>query len=140
MARTIDSTIKELDRAVAAEAAIRRELDKLKSETTVNDRALIGLREIEREVETQRTIYESFLRRARETGQQERLDTTNMRVISPATPPLGRTFPPSPKVLLPAAFLLGLLGGAVLAILRPLGRRRRGTLMLAMTPARGRAS
>jgi uncharacterized protein involved in exopolysaccharide biosynthesis len=135
-ARIIDSTVKELDRAVAAENAIRRELDKLKSETTVNDRALIGLREIEREVETQRTIYESFLRRARETGQQERLDTTNMRVISPATPPLGRTFPPSPKVLLPLAFLLGALAGAALAILLPYRRRRSGPLMLAVAKGR----
>ena len=116
--RIIDSTNRELDRAVASEAAIRKELDRVKSETTVNDRALIGQRELERGVETARAIYETFLRRARETGQQERLDTTNMRVISAATPPLGRTWPPSPKLVLPAALLLGLLAGAALAVLR----------------------
>lgn len=138
--RTIDSTIKELDRAVAAENAIRRELEKLKGETTVNDRALIGLREIEREVETQRTIYESFLRRARETGQQERLDTTNMRVISPATPPLARTFPPSPKVLLPLALILGLLAGIALAILLPMRRGGSSALALTLAPGVRRAS
>lgn len=117
--RIIDSTVKELDRAVAGEAAILRELEKLKRETTTNERALIGLRELERDVDVQRTIYEAFLKRARETGQQERLDTTNIRVISPATPPLGRSWPPSPKMLLPLALLLGLAAGAGLAILRP---------------------
>lgn len=137
-ARTIESTIKELDRAIAAENAIRREIDKLKSETTVNERALIGLRDLERDVETQRAIYESFLRRSRETSQQERLDTTNMRVISPATPPLGRTFPPSPRVLLPLGLLLGLLAGCALAMLRPIRGRRDGTLMLAIAPGHGR--
>lgn len=139
-ARIIDSTVKELDRAIATENAFRRELEKLKSETTVNDRALIGLREIEREVETQRTIYESFLRRARETGQQERLDTTNVRVISPATPPLGRSFPPSPKVLLPIALILGLLAGAGLAILLPMRRRRGRAVVLAVAPSTRQAS
>ncbi len=117
--RIIDSTVKELDRAVAGEAAIQRELDKLKRETTTNDRALIGLRELERDVDVQRTVYEAFLKRARETGQQERLDSTNIRVISAATPPLGRSWPPSPKMLLPVALLLGLLAGAALAVLRP---------------------
>ena len=117
--RIIDSTLKELDRAVAAETAIRRELERLKGETTTNDRALIGQRELERDVDAQRTIYEAFLRRARETSEQERLDTTNMRVISAATPPLGRSWPPSPWMLLPPGFLLGLLGGAGFALLRP---------------------
>ncbi len=135
-ARIIDSTIKELDRAVAAEAAIRRELDRLKSETALNDRALIGVRELERDVEAQRTVYESYLRRTRETGQQGRLDTTNMRVISAATPPLGRSWPPSPKLMLPVALLLGLFLGTALALLLPAKRRvERSPVLVAVPPA-----
>ena len=40
------------------------------------------LRELERDVVASRAVYESFLVRARETGEQERLDTKNIRVIS----------------------------------------------------------
>lgn len=116
--RIIESTTRELDRAVAAETAIKTELDRLKRQTTVNDRALIGQRELERDVESQRAVYEAFLKRARETGQQERLDTTNIRVISAATAPIGRSWPPSPKTVLPAALLFGLLLGAALAVWR----------------------
>lgn len=126
--RIIESTIKEYDRASTYEKTIRRDIDGLKRETERNNRDLIVLRDLERNVETQRTIYESFLKRSRETGEQERLDTTNMRIISAATPPLGRSWPPSPKVVLPVALLFGLgLGAALVAyggILRSLLRRR----------------
>ena len=124
--RVIDSTLKEADRAAATEDALRRQVERLKGETTASDRALITLRELERDVEAQRTLYESFLRRARETGQQERLDSINMRVISPATPPLGRSWPPSPRVVLPLALVLGLLLGAGSAVLWPVRPDERG--------------
>ena len=53
------------------------------------------LRELERDVQASRAVYESFLVRARETGEQERLDTKNIRVISRAELPQRRSFPPS---------------------------------------------
>jgi uncharacterized protein involved in exopolysaccharide biosynthesis len=73
------------------------------------------LRELEREVDASRAVYESFLVRARETREQERLDTVNVRVLSDAQPPLDRSWPPRRLVLLLAALAAGLLGGVGLA-------------------------
>ncbi|MEL6062788.1 MULTISPECIES: GumC family protein [unclassified Methylobacterium] len=124
--RIIDTTQKDYDRAAASEAAIRANLDRVKTETASSDRAYVGLRELERTLEARRGVYEAYLKRAREASEQERLDTTNVRIISAATPARQRTFPPSPKIVLPLALVLGLLmgGGIALALGADSDRRR----------------
>jgi uncharacterized protein involved in exopolysaccharide biosynthesis len=120
--RIIETSQKDYDRAAASEAAIRKSLDRVKDETAGNDRANVGLRELERELDARRAVYETFLKRARETSEQERLNSSNLRVISAATPARVRAWPPSPKVVLPLALILGLAVGAGLVLLR--GARR----------------
>ena len=66
------------------------------------------LRELEREVEASRAVYQAFLTRARETGEQQSIDNTNARVISKATPPRDKSWPP--RLLLLAVALVGGLG------------------------------
>ncbi|MFD0937777.1 Wzz/FepE/Etk N-terminal domain-containing protein, partial [Methylobacterium trifolii] len=107
--RIIETTQKDYDRAAASEAAIRKSLDRVKSETVTSDRAYVGLRELERTLESRRGVYEAYLRRAREASEQERLNSTNVRIISSATPARQRTWPPSPKVAVPLALALGWL-------------------------------
>jgi uncharacterized protein involved in exopolysaccharide biosynthesis/Mrp family chromosome partitioning ATPase len=81
--------------------------------------ALVGLRELERNVEVSRAVYQSFLMRARQTGEQVTLDRTNARVISAATPPASRSWPP--RVLLIGLSLVAGLGiGTGLALTRDL--------------------
>ncbi len=124
--RIIDTLQKDADRAASSETAIRASLDSVKTETTASDRAYVGLRELERTLDARKGVYEAYLRRAREASEQERLNTTNVRVISTATPALQRTFPPSPKVILPVAFLLGLgLGAGLVYLLGADADRRR---------------
>lgn len=125
--RIIETTQKDYDRTAASEAAIKTNLDKVKTETVTSDRAYVGLRELERTLESRKGVYEAYLRRAREASEQERLNTTNVRVISAATPARQRTFPPSPKIVLPVALVLGLLLGAAIALaLGADSDRRRG--------------
>ncbi|WP_336485619.1 GumC family protein [Methylobacterium nigriterrae] len=135
--RIIETTQKDFDRAAASEAAIRKSLDRAKAETAASDRANVGLRELERAVESRRGVYEAFLRRSREASEQERLNSTNVRVISPATPARLRTWPPSPKVVLPVALVLGLALGAGIALLLGADRERRRS---ARTPFEGTRS
>ncbi|MDP4021221.1 GumC family protein [Methylobacterium sp. NEAU 140] len=124
--RIIETTQKDYDRAAASEGAIRSNLDRVKTETTTSDRAYVGLRELERTLEARKGVYEAFLRRAREANEQERLNTTNVRVISVATPARQRSFPPSPKIVLPVALVLGMiLGGAIALMLGADSDRRR---------------
>lgn len=123
--RIIDNSKKDYDRAAASETAIRKSLDAAKTETAVNDRANVGLRELDRELESRKAVYETFLRRSRETNEQERLNNANVRVISTATPARVRSWPPSPKVVLPVALGLGILLGAAIALRLGAGRDRK---------------
>lgn len=81
----------EYDRAVDAERELARRVDEITSTQYVAGRASVELRELEREVESNRVVYDAFLRRARETGELAGIDTTNARVISVAMPPLQRS-------------------------------------------------
>ncbi len=109
----------EYESAHADEEMLSRSLEALKRNAITTDKAMVTLRELERDVQASRAVYESFLVRARETGEQERLDTKNIRVISPADLPLRRSFPPSNLVLALAAVVLGVAAGAGISIVRP---------------------
>lgn len=72
--------------------------------------ALVQLRDLERDAKAKSDIYEAFLARAGEVNERERIDTTNVRIISPPTPPGARSWPP--KVMVGAG-LGGFAGGAL---------------------------
>lgn len=81
----------EYDRAVEAERVVARRVDQLTTTQYAAGRASVELRELEREVESSRVVYDAFLRRARETGELAGIDTTNARVIGVAMPPLEKS-------------------------------------------------
>ncbi|GJD86147.1 hypothetical protein HPGCJGGD_4044 [Methylobacterium haplocladii] len=123
--RIIEATRKDYDRAAASEAAIKKNIAQVKTDLSTNDRANVGLRELERTLESRRSVYEAFLRRSREAGEQEQLNNTNVRVISSATPARVRSWPPSPRVVLPVALVLGLMLGAGIALMLGADRDRK---------------
>jgi uncharacterized protein involved in exopolysaccharide biosynthesis len=118
ISRFVESARNDLEAARANEAALERSLDGLKRRTVEIGQAAVQLRELEREVEASRGVYESFLVRARETGEQERMNTTNARVISEASAPMFRSFPPRLSLLTLVGLFAGLMAGAALAFLR----------------------
>ena len=69
--------------------------------------ASVRLRELEREVEASRDVYQSFLKRSRETEEQESLNTSSARIIGDATVPQRRTFPPAMSMIAMIGFMLG---------------------------------
>jgi polysaccharide biosynthesis transport protein len=93
------------------EEMLAANLEKLKRNAVATNEAMVTLRELERDVLASRAVYEAFLVRARETSEQERIDTKNIRVISPADTPLRRSFPPSNLVLAIGALLIGAASG-----------------------------
>lgn len=98
----------DYQRAQADQASLTRALASQESRNHTTDQALVKLRELEREAEAGRAVYQSFLNRSRETSQQEQMNTANVRVISDATLP-EKSYPKTAVVL-----LLGLLLGAAL--------------------------
>ncbi len=70
-------------RLVAAETALAAS----RQESDTNDDARIKLRELTREAETTRAVYESFLSRIKEMNEAQQIYTPDARIISPAAIP-----------------------------------------------------
>jgi polysaccharide biosynthesis transport protein len=121
------ATRSEYERTRANEEALARTLEGLKRNTFATNEALVQLRELERDVQAGRAVYESFLVRARETGEQGGLDTKNVRIISKADLPLYRSWPPANLVLAVIALMLGIGSGVGWGFLRE-WRRGGGSL------------
>jgi uncharacterized protein involved in exopolysaccharide biosynthesis len=120
IAREVDrlgkATRVDYERALADERALSSKLEQLKSQSLDDDKADVRLHELQREVEAVRSVYASFLVRAKETGEQASVDSTNARIISRALRPQQRSWPPFALLLVGAAFGgLGLGASASLA-------------------------
>lgn len=109
-------------RAYADEKALALKLDGMKTKSLDDGKADVNLRELQRQAEAARTIYSAFLVRARETMEASNVDTTNARLITPALPPLQKSWPPTIPLLLGATFLglsLGASGALAREYLKP---------------------
>ncbi|MEO9339390.1 GumC family protein [Mesorhizobium sp. SB112] len=115
--RIMSSTQVELRRGVQLEQELASRLAQLKVRQGSLSDELVTLRELEREVNAKRAVYEGYLLRARETGEQKDLNLANMNVISKAFPPLTATGP-SRGVISIAGMLLGLMAGVGIGALR----------------------
>src|ERR1700731_4834145 len=118
VSRIAQSDRAEYERAKADEDMQSRQVDALKNTAVSTNESLVGLRELERDVQASRAVYESFLVRSRETGEQEQVDTKNIRIISKADRPLYRSSPPPSLMLGLAAALLGFASGVGIVIMR----------------------
>ena len=112
----------DLDRARAAEATQRRTVEQLTAQASSAGQAFVQLRELQREVDVNRNLLNTFLSRSRETSELERVDTSNARIITVAQPPRDRVFPPRGVVMAAAGFVAGAGLGIGLAILLALLR------------------
>ncbi len=102
----------DLTRARDYEASLNKALEAQKRQSTALSQASVRLRELERDVEASRDVYQSFLKRSRETEEQESLNTSAARIIGEATVPQRRTFPPAMSILAILGFMLGALGAS----------------------------
>lgn len=88
IAAEVDSIIAGLESEVrvarAREASLRNSLAELEGRDAREDTAAVTLRELEREAEASRLMYEAFLARFKETSAQESLQEPDSRVVSPA--------------------------------------------------------
>ncbi|WP_182086819.1 GumC family protein [Aureimonas sp. ME7] len=129
LSRIVASAQTELARAQATEADLSTQIETLRSRQIETSGAFVRLRELEREVDASRAVYEAYLLRTRQTSEQESLNSANVRVISDASVP----FQPSSlsrKIVVVVGLILGLgvgialaLGLAILSLFRN-GRQR----------------
>jgi polysaccharide biosynthesis transport protein len=113
--RIAEATSREYQRAQGSEASLLRSLNEVKGDLVQTNDKLVALREIERDAEANRVVYEAALKRTQEMSEQGKVPLANTRVISRATPAEHRSMPPSKAILGLAGLLLGSLAGFGLA-------------------------
>ena len=118
-------------RATDDQRALSRKLDAMKSKSLDDDKADIRLRELQRQADAARSIYQAFLVRAQETMEASNVDTTNSRIITRALRPQQKSWPPTLLLLLASG-----LGGLSLGASATLAREYLNPSLL--TPAQAR--
>ena len=106
----------EYQRAKALEADLSRQLESLKTRSNIDSDALIGLRDLQRKAGAARDLYELFVGRARETGEIQQIEPARIKIISAASPPKSRVFPPGAASLAGLGLAGGLVAGFALAL------------------------
>ncbi|MCC5979643.1 MAG: GumC family protein [Salinarimonas sp.] len=105
------------ERAQSNENDLRLTMEAATQRALTTGQALVNLRELEREAEASRAVYEAFLLRAREAREFASIDNTNVRVVSSASAPDSSSWPPR-GLLLAASVVGGVFFGAGGAFLR----------------------
>jgi polysaccharide biosynthesis transport protein len=125
--RAVSAAKVTLEEAKSALAALTGKVDDLTTNVFSDNEALVALRELERDATSKTTIYEAFLSRAKQVAEREQIDTTNVRVISPAVPPSDRSWPPKSVILLAGGAIGGFVFGMLIAVLWGIWGDLRGT-------------
>jgi succinoglycan biosynthesis transport protein ExoP len=114
--RILQSAGHDYDVARSREASLQQSLDQLQGISSSSGQAQVRLRELQREAEANRTLYESYLARYKETTAQESLQLPDSHVVTQASVPISPSWPKS-TIVLGLALVLGAGIGCVLAFL-----------------------
>lgn len=107
----------EYDAAVSNENSLTEQLEKLKGEVTQSQNRNIQYTILQREVDTNRQIYDSLLQRYKEIGVAGGVGSNNISVVDTAAQPDSPFKPNLPRNLV-LALALGLLAGVGAAFAR----------------------
>jgi capsular exopolysaccharide synthesis family protein len=93
--------------ALASEQELQRQISGTQSRLQTVGRKEVRLRELERNVETSRQLYELFLTRGKEVDESSKLQESPARLMDAAVAPLHPIGPPRTKYVIAALFLSG---------------------------------
>jgi Uncharacterized protein involved in exopolysaccharide biosynthesis len=105
--RILQSARTEMEQAKAALEELRATAEDGRTTVYGNNDAQVRLRELERDARAKATVYETFLARTTQITERQQIDTTNVRVISPAVPPQSRSWPPRTVILAAGGAMAG---------------------------------
>lgn len=117
LGRIAESYKSALHIAQAREAALEQSVKKQEGVSGLANEELVSLRELERESDTYKNLYQSLLQRYQETIQKQSFPVSEARIISQATAPLSPSSPQKALVMALAG-VLGLVVGGGMATLR----------------------
>ena len=102
--------------AQVQEKALEKALKEAKEEVTVINKTEFALSSYVREVKGNRTLYDTFLKRIRETSETGSLQTANARIVDPAVMP-NHPVKPNKKLIVALVMIMSLMLGVALAFL-----------------------
>lgn len=116
MRRLADAIETDFRVARTKEDSLQQALDSAVARARTLNRTEFQLNEFSREVRSNRTLYEAFFNRVRETTATADLQTANARVIDPAVMP-REPVKPNKKLIVALALVMSLMFGVALAFL-----------------------
>lgn len=99
LTRIAQSYKSEFDVAVAREKSLGDSVSQATSVSAVANETQVQLRELEREAETYKNLYQTFLQRYQEAVQQQSFPVTDARVLSRASAPKIASYPKKTIIL-----------------------------------------
>jgi len=120
--RTAQTYQSDYEIAKKREESIQSSLSQIVAESQTTNEAQVMLHNLQSNAQTYRAIYDNFLQRYMESVQQQSFPISDSRVITQATPPLGKSSPKTMLVMALAA-LSGMIFGAGIGILRDIADR-----------------
>ena len=109
--RIVASAKTEYEMAAGREKSLAASLDELKERASTLNQASIRMRELERDAQANRELFQAFLSRSKEAAAQVGVQLPDARIVSPAVVPGGASFPPKGLII-----ALGLFGGLGLGV------------------------
>jgi len=113
--RMIRSAQGDFQRAKARQAELVSQVNQLKGRAVNEAAAKVELRELQREVDASRRVFESILLRSRETGEESKVRSESARIISEAQPN-DKKSGPARKLMVAGGMIAGGSLGAALAL------------------------
>lgn len=112
--KTIHGLEGDVNVARAREASLRDTFANLQKNSAQQDTVMVQLRELEREAEADKALYQNFLSKFKQTSTQEDLQQADGRLISAALPPTAPSYP-NKTMLISFAFMVSIFIGVALA-------------------------
>lgn len=116
VAKIISSLRGDAEAARAKEAELQAQVEQMERRAGGLGQDEVALRQLERESQTSRAIYEDFLKRSKELRQQQDIQQPDARLLSPATVTPGPVYPRYQLAMMVSLFV-GLGLGAVIVFL-----------------------
>jgi polysaccharide biosynthesis transport protein len=107
----------DYDEARAREELLSERLDQQKAETNAMSEKMVQYNILRRDADANKALYEGLLTKLKEAGISAGLKSSNIRIVDPAMIPSSPARPAKARNIA-LAFLVGLVGGIGLALLR----------------------
>lgn len=102
--------------AKASESSLHKSFNSNKTQIQDISRKEFQLRELQREVDSSRALYETFITRLKETAATSDMDSTKARIVDPAIVPLEPSKPRKTLIMVIVAIAAALIGMALALI------------------------